>query len=119
MEAIVVARVDVGIAGVIVAEGVRDSQRVFHDEALKKSLFFGTMCERCSGSHTAFGRTGYSCTDFRLSVLRPATPSHNTFYAHLWGFSQPSNQTLLAEGRRCLVGRPAECPKVGGLGLRV
>ena len=37
---IVVARVDVGVPGVVAAESVRGGQRVFHDEALKKSLFF-------------------------------------------------------------------------------
>ena len=33
----------------------------------------------------------------------------NTAYAHLWGFSRPSNQTSPAEGQRCLVGTSVFC----------
>ena len=65
--AIVVARVDVGVLSVIVAESVRGGQRVFHDEILKKSLFFGTMCVRCSRSNVAVGGTDCPSTKSRLT----------------------------------------------------
>ena len=54
---IVVARENVGVPDVVIPESVRGGQRVFHDEALKKSLFFDTMCKRCSSSNIAVGGT--------------------------------------------------------------
>ena len=47
MASVVVARVDVGVPVVLIAESVRGCQQMFHDKTLEKSLFFGTMCNSC------------------------------------------------------------------------
>ena len=56
------------ITGIISAECVRGDQRVFHDEVLKKSLFFGPMCGGCSSANITAGGTRYPRTEPRPSV---------------------------------------------------
>ena len=69
MASVVIARVDVGVPVVVIAESVCGSQQMFRDEALlEKSLFFCTMCNRCGSANFTAGGTGYPCTESRLSV---------------------------------------------------
>ena len=54
MTAIIVASAYVGISVIVISECVCGCQQIFHDEALKESLFVGTMCY--SSEDVLFGR---------------------------------------------------------------
>ena len=65
---IVVAHVDVGVAAVIVAENVRGSQRVFHDEvAYMCPTLPGFKCEQTTQN---FFHSQHTSTEQFLSVTR-------------------------------------------------